>query len=141
MRLIARKLAQWYGRNARDLPWRKTRDPYAIWISEIMLQQTQVKTVIPYFERWMRIFPTIEAFAGAPLEIVLKDGKDQVTTGASATPGAAACQIMAQHGGSISRSLQTGVRFLALAATRRAPFAASPLINRRRFLTATLSEC
>ena len=59
-------------KNARDLPWRRTRDPYAIWISEIMLQQTQVKTVIPYFERWMRAFPTVEALARAPLQAVLK---------------------------------------------------------------------
>ncbi len=51
--------------NARDLPWRRTRDPYAIWVSEIMLQQTQVKTVIPYWNRWMRELPTIEAVAKA----------------------------------------------------------------------------
>ena len=47
-------LLDWFPRHARDLPWRRTRDPYAIWVSEIMLQQTQVKTVIPYWERWMR---------------------------------------------------------------------------------------
>jgi A/G-specific adenine glycosylase len=58
-------LLRWFGRNARDLPWRRTQDPYAIWVSEIMLQQTQVKTVIPYFERWMRELPTIAALARA----------------------------------------------------------------------------
>jgi A/G-specific adenine glycosylase len=47
-------LLDWFATNARDLPWRRTRDPYAIWVSEIMLQQTQVKAVIPYWERWMR---------------------------------------------------------------------------------------
>ncbi|MFM2294376.1 MAG: A/G-specific adenine glycosylase, partial [Verrucomicrobiota bacterium] len=52
--------------NARDLPWRRTRDPYAIWVSEIMLQQTQVKTVIPFWERWLRELPTIEVLAAAP---------------------------------------------------------------------------
>ena len=52
-------------RNARDLPWRHTRDPYAIWVSEIMLQQTQVKTVLPYWKRWMHELPTIEAVAKA----------------------------------------------------------------------------
>ena len=56
-------LLDWFAANARDLPWRRTRDPYAIWVSEIMLQQTQVKTVIPYWERWMRELPTIEAAA------------------------------------------------------------------------------
>ena len=65
-KLEARPLC-WTGfaANARDLPWRRTRDPYAIWVSEIMLQQTQVKTVIPFWERWMRELPTIEAAAKA----------------------------------------------------------------------------
>ena len=63
---------QWFRRNARDLPWRRTRDPYAIWVSEIMLQQTQVKTVIPYWERWMRELPTLESLARARWPKVLK---------------------------------------------------------------------
>lgn len=58
-------LLKWFSAQARDLPWRRTRDPYAIWVSEIMLQQTQVKTVIPYWERWMRELPTIQAAAKA----------------------------------------------------------------------------
>jgi A/G-specific adenine glycosylase len=58
-------LLDWFSANARDLPWRRTRDPYAIWVSEIMLQQTQVKTVLPYWERWMRELPTIKAAAHA----------------------------------------------------------------------------
>lgn len=65
-------LLEWYSQSGRDLPWRNTRDPYAIWISEIMLQQTQVKTVIPYFKRWMQQFPTVEALAAADLQAVLK---------------------------------------------------------------------
>jgi A/G-specific adenine glycosylase len=65
-------MLDWFGLNARDLPWRRTRDPYAIWVSEIMLQQTQVKTVIPYWERWMRELPTIEALADAPSEHIHK---------------------------------------------------------------------
>ena len=59
-------MLDWFYTNARDLPWRRTRDPYAIWISEIMLQQTQVKTVIPFWNRWMKALPTIEAAAQAP---------------------------------------------------------------------------
>jgi A/G-specific adenine glycosylase len=58
-------LLDWFAANARDLPWRRTRDPYAVWVSEIMLQQTQVKTVIPFWERWMCELPTIEAAANA----------------------------------------------------------------------------
>ena len=59
-------MLDWFAAHARDLPWRRTRDPYAIWVSEIMLQQTQVKTVIPFWNRWMRELPTIEAAANAP---------------------------------------------------------------------------
>ncbi len=65
-------LLSWFAANARDLPWRRTRDPYAIWVSEVMLQQTQVRTVVPYWERWLRELPTIETLARAPLDRVLK---------------------------------------------------------------------
>jgi len=62
---VVRALLDWFAANARDLPWRRTCDPYAIWISEIMLQQTQVATVIPYWRRWMRALPTLESVAKA----------------------------------------------------------------------------
>ena len=65
-RPIVRALLAWFAANARDLPWRRTRDPYAIWVSEIMLQQTQVTTVIPYWQRWMRALPTLASLAKAP---------------------------------------------------------------------------
>jgi A/G-specific adenine glycosylase len=68
----AAKLLAWYRRGARELPWRRTKDPYAIWVSEIMLQQTQISAVIPYYERWMRRFPTVRALAKADLDDVLK---------------------------------------------------------------------
>ena len=58
-------LLSWFARHARDLPWRRTADPYAIWVSEIMLQQTQVKTVLPYWNRWMQALPTVQALAAA----------------------------------------------------------------------------
>ncbi len=65
-------LLAWYAERKRDLPWRRTRDPYAILVSEMMLQQTQVATVIPYWNRWMERFPTLAALAEAPLDDVLK---------------------------------------------------------------------
>jgi len=64
---LQKSLLRWYALHKRDLPWRHTRDPYKIWVSEIMLQQTQVATVIPYYERWIRIFPTLASLAQAPL--------------------------------------------------------------------------
>lgn len=64
-------LLAWYGRQRRDLPWRRTRDPYAIWMSEIMLQQTRVAAVIPYYERFLARFPDFVALADAPEQDVL----------------------------------------------------------------------
>ena len=69
---IRRKILRWYSSHKRDLPWRRTRDPYKIWVSEIMLQQTQVTTVIPYYKRWLKVFPSLSAFARAPLSRALK---------------------------------------------------------------------
>ena len=64
-------LIQWFGENQRTLPWRSSYDPYHVWISEIMLQQTQVETVVPYFERWMAVLPNIAALATADEHSVL----------------------------------------------------------------------
>src|SRR5260221_10317179 len=70
---FAEKLVAWQRRHGRhDLPWQGTRDPYAIWLSEIMLQQTQVATVIPYYERFLKKFPTVSRLASAELDDVLK---------------------------------------------------------------------
>jgi A/G-specific adenine glycosylase len=71
VKAIRNKLGSWYDRNRRDLPWRRTRDPYAIWISEIMLQQTRVAAVIPYYEKFLSAFPNAAALAVAPEEQVL----------------------------------------------------------------------
>jgi len=67
-----RRLKTWYADHARDLPWRRSRDPYAVWVSEIMLQQTQVATVRGYFDRFIRAFPTIDALARADEQDVLR---------------------------------------------------------------------
>ncbi len=69
---IQKSLKNWYKTKGRDLPWRRTRDPYRIWVSEIMLQQTQVKTVVPYYLNFLSKFPTVKSLAKAPLETVLK---------------------------------------------------------------------
>ena len=66
------KLLAWYDENKRDLPWRRSKNPYHIWVSEIMLQQTRVDTVIPYYERFLDWFPTVESLANASEERLLK---------------------------------------------------------------------
>jgi A/G-specific adenine glycosylase len=70
---VSRRLLDWYERASRCLPWRGSQDPYAVWVSEIMLQQTRVETVIPYFQRWMEHFPTLRALANAPEQDVLRE--------------------------------------------------------------------
>lgn len=69
---FTKKLVRWYEKNARDLPWRRTRDPYKIWISEIMLQQTTVNAVIPYYTRWIKEFPSVNDVAKAPAQKILR---------------------------------------------------------------------
>ena len=70
--IIGKRLLDWYERHRRDLPWRRTRDPYAIWVAEIMLQQTRVETVVDYYERFLVRFPTLDELAAASLDEVLK---------------------------------------------------------------------
>lgn len=65
-------LAAWFAENKRDLPFRHTKDPYAIWVSEVMLQQTRVETVIPYYNRFLSVLPDISALAAAPEALLLK---------------------------------------------------------------------
>src|SRR5215470_20238271 len=67
-----KNLLAWFSQFQRDLPWRRTRDPYHIWLSEIMLQQTRVRAVIPYYERFLERFPSVDALASAPEEEVLR---------------------------------------------------------------------
>ena len=72
MNRIQKELLGWYGKHHRPLPWRNTSDPYSIWVSEVMLQQTQVKTVIPYYNRFLSAFPGLNMLAEADLQEVLK---------------------------------------------------------------------
>jgi len=100
-RKIQKSLLDWYEENKRDLPWRKTRDPYAIWISEIMLQQTQVQTVIPYFKRWMEKFPNVKTLARAEEEKVLKAWEGLGYYSRARNLHRAAKEIIAKHNGHI----------------------------------------
>jgi A/G-specific adenine glycosylase len=98
-RRVRRRLTPWFRRHARDLPWRHTRDPYAIWVSEVMLQQTQVATVVPYFERFLRTFPTVPALAAADEQDVLRLWEGLGYYGRARNLHRAARQLVAEHGG------------------------------------------
>ncbi|MBI3270295.1 MAG: A/G-specific adenine glycosylase [Planctomycetes bacterium] len=93
------RLTSWYRASHRDLPWRRTREPYRVWISEVMLQQTRVETVIPYFERFLARFPTVEALDAAPLEDVLKAWEGLGYYSRARNLHAAARELVLHHGG------------------------------------------
>jgi A/G-specific adenine glycosylase len=96
---LRQSLLDWYAASGRTLPWRQTQDPYAIWISEVMLQQTQVKTVIPYYERWLEQFPTIASLAAADQQQVLKAWQGLGYYARARNLHQAAQVIVAKHGG------------------------------------------
>ncbi|SCZ76429.1 A/G-specific adenine glycosylase [Acidaminobacter hydrogenoformans] len=101
----AQRLLNWYFANARDLPWRESHDPYRIWLSEVMLQQTQVVTVIAYFLRFVARFPTVQALAAADEEEVLKlwEGLGYYSRARRLIPCARA--VVERHGGIFPESL------------------------------------
>ena len=101
-----KKLLVWYDNNKRDLPWRRSRDPYHIWVSEIMLQQTRVDTVIPYYKRFLEWFPTVENLAEAPEERLLKAWEGLGYYSRVRNMQAAAQQIMTEFGGQFPNSYE-----------------------------------
>ncbi|MDG2990341.1 A/G-specific adenine glycosylase [Candidatus Synechococcus calcipolaris G9] len=96
---LQQALLRWYQHQGRDLPWRHSRDAYAIWVSEIMLQQTQVQTVIPYYQRWLEHFPTISSLAAADQDQVLKQWQGLGYYARARNLHHAARIVEADHGG------------------------------------------
>jgi len=106
-RPFSQRLLEWWDENGRqDLPWQHPRTPYRVWISEIMLQQTQVTTVIPYFERWMEIFPDITSLAKAPLDEVLSLWSGLGYYARARNLHRAARQCLEQHAGQLPVSAE-----------------------------------
>ncbi len=104
--LLAVKLLDWYKQNARELPWRDHPDPYAVWVSEIMLQQTRVDTVIPYFVRWIALFPTVFELAGASQQVVLSAWEGLGYYSRARNLHKAAQTLVAQSGGELPRDIK-----------------------------------
>jgi len=100
---LRRKLLAWYDRHRRDLPWRKTRDPYRIWVSEIMLQQTRVQAVIPYYGKFLRSFPDVTALAGADEQELLAAWSGLGYYSRARNLQKAARAIVTRHGGQFPR--------------------------------------
>lgn len=99
------QLLPWFRRHQRKLPWRSRRTPYRVWISELMLQQTRVETVVGYYRRWMTRFPSLRALAEAPLQDVLKHWEGLGYYARARNAHRAAREIRANHGGRFPRSV------------------------------------
>ncbi len=106
---LRQSLLNWYYQFGRDLPWRHSRDPYAIWVSEIMLQQTQVKTVIPYYERWLEWFPTVEDLAMADQQRVLKAWQGLGYYARARNLHLAAQELVKHHNGKFPDQLEVAI--------------------------------
>lgn len=106
---IRRRLLAWYRANRRALPWRKSRDPYRIWVAEIMLQQTRIAAVIPYYERFLRRFPTVESLACARATEVLKHWAGLGYYSRARNLHRAAREIVRNHDGKFPKSLDAAL--------------------------------
>lgn len=132
---LADALLDWYRSRARDLPWRRTSDPYAIWVSEIMLQQTRVDTVIPYYERFLARWPRVADLAAAELDEVLELWSGLGYYRRARQLHQAAGEVVERHGGELPRSAEqlvslTGVgRYTAGAIASIAYGQATPLVD------------
>ncbi len=107
---LAARLLDWYRQNRRSLPWRTTSDPYAVWVAEIMLQQTRVETVIPYYRRWMEQFPTLQHLAQADEQQVLKAWEGLGYYSRARSLQRAARLIVEQHQGQIPSRMEALMR-------------------------------
>jgi len=107
--IFRKRLLSWFRNNQRDLPWRRTGDPYRIWLSEIMLQQTRVAAVIPYYERFLRQFPTMRHLARARLATVLAAWAGLGYYSRARNLHRAARQMVARHGGKVPRELNAAL--------------------------------
>ena len=102
---IQEELTSWFRKNHRDLPFRKNKNPYSIWVSEIMAQQTRIETMIPYYERWMNDYPTILDLANAPIEKVLKSWEGLGYYNRARKLHEGAIQIVNEYNGVVPSSL------------------------------------
>lgn len=134
-REFRRRLLKWFQVHARDLPWRRTKDPYAIWVSEVMLQQTQVATVIPYYQRFLERFPTVTDLAEADEQQILKLWEGLGYYRRARQLHRAAQEIVERFGGTFPRSLEDTLslpgigRYTAGAITSIAYDAPNPILE------------
>ncbi|HNS52407.1 MAG TPA: A/G-specific adenine glycosylase [Anaerolineae bacterium] len=121
--LLGQRLLQWYEPKRRALPWRNTRNPYAIWVAEVMLQQTRTETVIPYYERFLTRFPTVASLANAPLSEVLKAWEGLGYYARARNLHAAAQRLTLEQGGQVPDDVEALLRLPGVGAYTAAAIA------------------
>lgn len=116
LRKFQKQLLAWFRAHQRDLPWRGSRDPYRIWVAEIMLQQTRIAAVMPYYDRFLQHFPTVESLAAAPRQDVLKLWSGLGYYSRARNLHLAAQKIVADHDGKFPRKLETALELPGIGA-------------------------
>ncbi|MFZ3199719.1 MAG: hypothetical protein WA175_01065, partial [Candidatus Acidiferrales bacterium] len=104
-----RRLLSWFRAHRRDLPWRQSRDPYRIWVAEVMLQQTRIAAVLPYYHRFLKTFPRVERLARAPLREVLRQWSGLGYYSRARNLHRAAKRIIAAHNGKFPHTLEAAL--------------------------------
>jgi hypothetical protein len=138
---VRERLAAWFREHGRDLPWRRTRDPYAILVSEFMLQQTQVATVIPYYERWLARFPNFATLARAKEAEVLAVWQGLGYYSRARNLHRRRTADRCEHGGELPRDPATLARLPGVGRYTAERWRASPSIFRSRRSTETSRAC
>jgi len=132
-----KQLLGWFRQFQRDLPWRRTKDPYRIWLSEIMLQQTRVVAAIPYYERFLHGFPDVLALASAPPEEILRAWSGLGYYSRARNLQKAAQQIVAKHGGQFPARLQDALALPGIGNYTAAAILSIAFGEKQPFSTAT----
>src|SRR5580692_5140980 len=109
LKAFQRQLLHWFRAHKRDLPWRASRDPYRVWVAEVMLQQTRIAAVMPYYERFLKNLPDVESLASAPISEVLKLWSGLGYYSRARNLHRAAKKIVKYHGGKFPRTLDAGL--------------------------------
>ena len=138
---LGEKLRMWYDAGHRELPWRQDKEPYHVWLSEIMLQQTRVEAVKPYFERFMTALPTIRDLAEAPEDVILKLWEGLGYYNRVRNMQKAARKLVAEYDGQMPADFDAILALPASAATRRAPSRPLPSACPIRLWTAMCCGC
>lgn len=134
------KVTSWFLKQKKDYPWRKNRTPYSVWVSEVMLQQTRAEVVLPYFERWMRRFPTVEALSLASIEEVIKEWEGLGYYSRARNLHAGAIEVANEHGGMLPDELSQLLKIKGIGPYTAGAIAAFAFEKRCAFVDGNISR-